>query len=46
MAADASRVRAGQVVIPVHVALRALQGGMRASQREAGRRVIEGRAHP
>ena len=46
VAADASRVRAGQVVIPVHVALRALQRGMRAGQREAGSRVIESRAHP
>ena len=42
MAADAGRVRAGQVVVPVHVALRALQGSVRARQRESRGRVIEG----
>ena len=46
VAADASRVRAAQVVIPVHVALRALHGCMCAGQREAGRGVIEIRTHP
>jgi hypothetical protein len=34
MAADASRVRGRQVVIAIHVALRALQSGMEARQRE------------
>ena len=37
VAADTSRVRGRQVVIAIHVALRALQGGMEARQREAGR---------
>ena len=37
VAADAGSVRGRQIVIPVHVALRALQGGMEARQREAGR---------
>jgi hypothetical protein len=46
VAADASRVRAGQVVIAIHVALRALQGRVRAGQREARRRVIKGRIAP
>ena len=46
VAADAGRVGAGQVVVVVHMALRALQGGMRPSQREAGGRVIEGRVQP
>src|SRR5437588_12951537 len=46
VATHASRVRAGQVVIAVHVALRALHAGMEAGQREASSRVIEGRAGP
>ena len=46
VAADASRVRGGQVVIAIHVALRALHGGMEARQREAGGRVIERRIAP
>ena len=46
VAADAGRIRAGQVVVAVHVALGALHGGVRAGQREAGGRVIEGRASP
>ena len=41
MAADAGRVRAGQVVVSVDVALRALHAGVRARQREAGRRVVK-----
>ncbi len=36
VATDASCVRAGQVVVAIHVALRALQRGVRPSQREAG----------
>ena len=35
VAADASRVRAGQVVVVVDVALAALHGGVRAGQRES-----------
>ena len=46
VAADAGRVRAGQVVVAVHVALGALHGGVRAGQREAGGRVIKVRARP
>ena len=44
VATDAGRIRAGQVVVVVDVALRALHGGVRPGQREARRRVIEGRA--
>ena len=44
VAADAGR--AGQAEIVVHVALRALEAGMRARQREPGSGVIELRAHP
>ncbi len=46
MATDTSRVRGRQVVIPVYVALRALQRRMRAGQREAGGRVVERRIPP
>ncbi len=46
MARYASRVRAGQVVIAVHVALHALQRSMRAGQGEAGGRVIKRRITP
>ena len=46
VAADAGRVRGGQVVIAIHVALRALQRGVEAGQREPGRRVIERRTAP
>ena len=46
VATDASRVRGGQVVVAIHVALRALQAGMEARQREAGGRVIERRIAP
>ena len=46
VAADAGRVRAGQIVVAVHVALCALHAGVRPGQRESGRRVIEVRAHP
>lgn len=44
VAGDASR--AGEVVIVVHVTLRALQGQVRAGQREAGVVVIERRIRP
>ena len=46
VAADASGVRRGQVVVAVHMALGALQTGVRASQRESRRRVIEARIPP
>ena len=46
VATHASRVRAGQVVIVVHVALHALHAGMEAGQRESSGRVIESRAGP
>ena len=46
VATDASRVRAGQVVVAVHVALRTLNAGMRAGQRKAGGVVIESGARP
>ena len=46
MAAYAGSVRAGQVVVAVHVALRTLHAGMRPSQREAGGVVIKVRTHP
>ena len=36
MATDACRIRSGQVVVAVYVALHALQRGMCAGQREAG----------
>ena len=43
---DASRIGAGQVVVAIHVALRALQRRVSAGQRETGRRVIERRVSP
>ena len=43
---DARGVGGGQVVVPVHVALHALQARMSAGQREAGGRVIEARITP
>ena len=43
---NASRVGAGQVVVPIHVTLRALHRGVRPRQREAGRRVVKLRARP
>ena len=46
VAADAGRVCAGQVVVAIHVALRALHGGVRARQRKSGGRMVESRAHP
>ena len=46
VAVDAVRVRAAQVVIIVDVALRALERGMGAGQRETSGRVIECRARP
>jgi hypothetical protein len=46
MAAHASRVGAGQVVVAVHVALRALHGRVRSRQRKARGRVIESRTVP
>ena len=46
VAADASRIRAGQIVVAIHVATGASNGRVRASQRESSGRVIEGRARP
>ena len=46
VAGDTRRVRARQVVVVVHVTLRTLHGCMRAGQREAGGRVVEGRPIP
>jgi len=46
VATDTSRVRGRQVVIAIHVALRALQRRMRARQREACGRVVERRIPP
>jgi len=46
VAADASSVGAGQVVVAVHVALRALHGCVRSRQRKARGRVIESRTVP
>ena len=46
VAADTSRVRARQVEVPIDVALRTLNGGMRSGQREARGRVIKVGAHP
>ena len=39
-------ISVGQGVIVVHVALRTLQIGVRAGQRESGSRVVKGRARP
>ncbi len=46
VATHTSRVRGGQGIVPVHVALRALHGGVRSRQGEAGAVVIEGRIIP
>ena len=46
MAIHANRVRAGQVVVVVDVALRTLDGGVRTGQREAGGRVIKRGVQP
>ena len=46
MAAHASRIRAREVVVIVDVTLHALHRGMRSRQREAGGRVVKGRARP
>jgi len=46
VARDAGGIRAGQTVVAVHMALRALQAGMRAAQRETGRRVTKRRTRP
>jgi len=46
VAIDASRVRACQVVVVIDVALRALHGGMGASQRESSRGVIKRSLRP
>ena len=46
VAADARRVRGGQGVVAVHVALRALDSRVGPAQREAGGGVIKGRVVP
>ena len=46
VAADTSRISAGQVVVAVHVAAGAGDGRVRPGQREPGGRVIEGRIAP
>lgn len=46
VATDALRVRAGQVVVVVHVTLRTLNSGVRAGERETSCRVVEGRIQP
>src|SRR5215510_13184657 len=46
VARHASRVRAGQVVVVVHVTLRALRRCMSARQGETGGRVVEVRSRP
>ena len=46
MAADAGGIGAGQVVVPVDMALRALQCRVRTGQRESRRRVIKRRIAP
>ena len=46
MAADAGGVRCGQVVIPIHMALRARHSRVEPSQRESCGRVIEARVAP
>ena len=46
VAADAGGVRCGQVVIPIHMALRARHSRVESSQRESRGRVVEARAAP
>src|SRR5437588_526143 len=46
VAANARRVRAGQVVVVVDVTAGARHSRMEPGQREAGGRVIEGRVQP
>jgi hypothetical protein len=46
VATDTSRIRAGQVVVAVHVALRAGDRRVGSGQGEAGGRVIKSRAAP
>ena len=46
MAAHASRIRTGEVVVIVDVTLHALHRGMRSRQREAGGRVVKDRTVP
>ena len=46
VAAHAGRVRAGQVVVAIYVALPTLNAGMRPGQRKAGGVVIESGARP
>ena len=46
VATGAGGIGAGQGVIPIHVALRALYRGVRSGQRKTRRRVIKGRVVP
>ena len=46
VAIDASRVRTGQAVVVIDMALRALHGRVHPGKREAGGRVVERRVHP
>ena len=46
VAADTRRVRAGQVVVPVHVAAAASQRGMSAHERESSRGMVKCRTSP
>ena len=46
MAAHAGRIHTREVVVAVHVALRALHRGVRSRQREPGGRVVKIRASP
>ena len=46
VSAHAGLIRAGLVVVAIHVTLRALHRGVRPRQREAGRRVVKLRARP
>jgi len=46
VAAHARRIGTGEVVVAIHVTLRALHRGVRPRQREAGRGVVKLRARP